>query len=440
MARVARNSKTDSRTSRAKLAARREPYWTKVSEGCFIGYRRGAKSGTWIARFRTDAGAQTYESLGAADDHRDADGLTVFSSEQAQAKAREWFDRKAREQAGLLVALDAPYTVADALRDYFSHRERKGSKGVYSDRKVADARIVPTLGTTEVSKLTSRKIRDWHHDLAAAPKLVRTKAGADKRKTRAHDPNDADAVRARRSSANRQLTILKAALNHAYREGIATSDEAWRKVAPFKAVDDPVIRFLSADECRRLVNASDADFRNLVRGALLTGCRYGELARMRVTDFHPDGGTVLVRESKGGKPRHVVLTEEGQELFAAIAAGRPGTALIFVHEDGERWKASQQQRPIEEASERAKIEPAATFHVLRHTHASHLAMKGVPMRVIADQLGHADTRITERHYAHLAPSYVAETIRAHFPKLGLGDAAGGNVARIDDAKRRARRK
>ena len=55
--------------------------------------------------------------------------------------------------------------------------------------------------------------------------------------------------------------------------------------------------------------------------------------------------------------------------------------------------------------------------MLRHTHASHLAMRGVPMAVIARQLGHADTRMTERHYAHLAPSYVAETIRTSFPRL-----------------------
>ena len=39
-------------------------------------------------------------------------------------------------------------------------------------------------------------------------------------------------------------------------------------------------------------------------------------------------------------------------------------------------------------------------------------MSGVPMGVIAAQLGHADTRMTERHYAHLSPSYVADTIRA----------------------------
>jgi integrase len=55
------------------------------------------------------------------------------------------------------------------------------------------------------------------------------------------------------------------------------------------------------------------------------------------------------------------------------------------------------------------------FHILRHTHASILAMRDVPLGVVAEQLGHADTRMTEKHYAHLAPSYVAETIRAHFP-------------------------
>jgi integrase len=59
--------------------------------------------------------------------------------------------------------------------------------------------------------------------------------------------------------------------------------------------------------------------------------------------------------------------------------------------------------------------------VFRHTHGSTLAMRGVPMGVIAEQLGHAETRMTEKHYAHLAPSYVAQTIRAHFPTLGIAN-------------------
>jgi integrase len=45
-----------------------------------------------------------------------------------------------------------------------------------------------------------------------------------------------------------------------------------------------------------------------------------------------------------------------------------------------------------ESDQSAKIKPAISFHVLRHTHGSALAMKGVPMGVIAEQLGHADTR------------------------------------------------
>ena len=68
----------------------------------------------------------------------------------------------------------------------------------------------------------------------------------------------------------------------------------------------------------------------------------------------------------------------------------------------------------------SRIKPAISFHVLRHEHGSTLAMCAVPMGVIAEQLGHADTRTTEKHYAHLAPSYVADTIRAHFPMLGIG--------------------
>jgi integrase len=63
--------------------------------------------------------------------------------------------------------------------------------------------------------------------------------------------------------------------------------------------------------------------------------------------------------------------------------------------------------------------PAISFHVLRHTYASQLAMQRVPLQVIAEQLGHADTRITQKHYAHLSQSYVADVIRTASPALGF---------------------
>jgi integrase len=170
-----------------------------------------------------------------------------------------------------------------------------------------------------------------------------------------------------------------------------------------------------------LVNACEKDFRPLVQAALLTGCRYSELVNLACADFNRDSDTLILRQTKGGRSRHVVLTEEARQLFSQWTAGRAANARIFLRSDGKPWGASHQQRPLADAAARAKISPAPTFHILRHTHASMLAMRGVPMGVIAAQLGHQDTRMTEKHYAHLAPSYVADTIRAQFPKLGIDD-------------------
>ena len=72
-----------------------------------------------------------------------------------------------------------------------------------------------------------------------------------------------------------------------------------------------------------------------------------------------------------------------------------------------------------DACKRAKIDRSIRFHDLRHTYASRLATHGVPMVMIADQLGHSDTRITERNYSHLAKSVVADTVRAAFGELGI---------------------
>ena len=46
-------------------------------------------------------------------------------------------------------------------------------------------------------------------------------------------------------------------------------------------------------------------------------------------------------------------------------------------------------------------------------------MRGVALPVIAAQLGHSDSQMVERHYGHLAPSYVADTVRAAFGTMGL---------------------
>lgn len=430
MARTVRNPKIDTRSARAKLSERREPYWTVISAGNALGYRRGAKGGSWIGKYRDLEGKRHIEALGAADDARDADGLSVFNFSQAQERARTWFQRKAREQAGDYVPLDRPYTVADALEDYRADYQRRSGKATDRLDTSSSAWIQPELGAIPLDRLTKGRIVAWHQKMAETPPRLRTKAGMPQKHRKA-DANP-EAVRQRRSTANRVLTILKAALNHAHREGRCASDDAWRMVRGFREADAAKLRYLSDDEARRLTNACPPDFRCLVTAALLTGCRYSELAAMTIDDFNRDSGTMRVRTSKSGKPRHVVLTQEGRDFVAQRATGMAASTRLFVRSNGKAWSKSEQQRPLRSACATAGIDPPVNFHGLRHTYASRLAMRGVPLAVIAAQLGHADSRMVEKHYGHLSPSYVADTVRTAFGSLGIVEAT--NVVTVAKAR------
>jgi len=179
------------------------------------------------------------------------------------------------------------------------------------------------------------------------------------------------------------------------------------------------VRYLSTEEARRLINSADPEFRPLVRAALESGCRFGELVRLEVQDFNVDAGTVTIRKSKSGKSRHVVLTPEGAQFFRQMCAGRAGDELMFQRADGSRWAASEQGRPMKEAAERAKLK-GVSFHVLRHSWASLAAMAGMPLSVIGANLGHAaGSPVTAKHYAHLSPSHLREAIHAGAPRYGI---------------------
>jgi integrase len=195
------------------------------------------------------------------------------------------------------------------------------------------------------------------------------------------------------------------------------------------------VRYLTIAEAERLLNASASDFRRLAKGALETGARYGELCALTVSDFNRDnGGTVAIRQSKSNKVRHIVLTGDGAAFFLSITAGRAGSEFLFLKADGEAWRPSHQADPMDLANERASIDPPINFHGLRHTWASHAVMNGVPLLVVAKNLGHKDTRMVEKHYGHLAPSYVADAIRAGAPRFG--NAPDAKIPQIAHIQRR----
>jgi integrase len=418
MARTLRDAKLDSREARSRLKIRGRPYWRLIEPGLHVGYRRLAgRPGTWCVR--RYAGNQTYSVTaikGVADDYADSDSVSVLSFAEAQREALKQHKPKA---AG-------PLTVRACVESYLAHLDGRGGTPDAITR--AEAFIYPQLGDVKVEALTAEQLRAWHKGLSKLPRRVRT--GKDQRQQYAAPDHSDEGQRRRKVSANRVLTILRGACNHAFREGLVTSDAAWRRVKPFGKVNAARIRYLSVAEAQRLINVCSGEFRRLVQGALATGMRYGELARLTIADFgvalqlQKDGtwadvGTLTVRKSKSGKPRHVILTDEGMALFAQWCASRASGERIFRTESGQPWTASMQGPPMRAACKRAGIDDGANFHALRHTYASLAIMAGVPLMVVARALGHRDTRMCELHYGHLAPSFETDAIRAGAPTFGL---------------------
>jgi integrase len=338
-----------------------------LEPGLHIGYRKlkgrkgkPAVAGTWVARHYIGSRSYVVEKIGTADDFSDADGTLILSFAQAQDKARKHMVRRAQFANGVA----CPLIVRTAVENYLDFLEANG-KNTIDARHRAKAHVDSTIGDFEVASLTSAILAKWLAKLAKALPRARTKLGKPQQ-YRTFDGSE-EAIRRRKSSANRTWTILRAAFNHAFREGLVDSDAAWRKVKSFKSVDAARLRYLTVDEARRLVNASDPDFRLLVQAALQTGCRYSELGRLEAADFNPDSETLAIRQSKSGKARHVVLTNEGASLFRGLTAGRAGWEVMLRKANGEAWRTSHQLRPMAQACRRAMINPPVSFHSLRHT-------------------------------------------------------------------------
>ena len=412
-----RDSDLSSPTSRRRLKPKpnRTPYWRSISDGRFLGYRPALNGcGSWIARVNL-AGKYFEGRLGEADDGVPADGVQILDSRQAVDAVIAWCQKalSPKPQSG-------PYTVAQAVANYLewysAHRK------AYADtRSRAETLILPELGDIEVAALTSAQIRTWHQGLAARPARLRTgRIGPNTR-----EATDEDAKRRRKVTANRVLNILRAALNFAVSEGRAEPAVVGnlKAVRPFRRVERPRIRHFDADEIARLLKACKPDFRLLVSGALLTGCRYGELIALDVQHYSV-GSHLRVRDSKSGEARAVYLNGEGVSFFDALTARRRGDEPLFSRGDEGRWARSHQTRRMILAVKAAQIPSPNNFHVLRHTYASLYLMGGGSLEGLARQLGHADTRMTIRSYAHLAETWRAREAQAYAPRFGLELAPG----------------
>src|SRR5918994_1966034 len=117
MARMVRHVALETRAARARLSPQGKPYYRTLEEGLHLGYRKPVSgAGKWVLRHYVGGQDYTVETIEAADDLSDADGVAILSYRQAQARARERMVHRAHAAAGK----HGPLTVRDAVEAYLA--------------------------------------------------------------------------------------------------------------------------------------------------------------------------------------------------------------------------------------------------------------------------------------------------------------------------------
>jgi integrase/recombinase XerD len=149
---------------------------------------------------------------------------------------------------------------------------------------------------------------------------------------------------------------------------------------------------------------------------LYSGCRVGELANLRVEDVGHQIFGIYIAAFKRSPARFVFLPDEGMAFFLNCCEGKASRDYVFRSDKGKVWKR-QHTGLFRRAVSKSKLPSDFVYHGLRHTYASDLVRQGVPLEVIARQLGHADVKTVSNTYGHLAEQFREDQIRTRFSPL-----------------------
>jgi integrase len=427
MPRHTRHYGLENRSARLKRAITPKPLFIKIGPGLSLGYRRNAASGSWVLRAADGRGGNWTQTLGRADDHDTADGLTVFDFWQAQDAARKLI----RSGAGRDEDTSKLLTVKQAIDQYKIDLAARGGDTGPVMRVAND--LPAKVSEKVVGLVLARDLRAWRDSL-----LKRGLAAA---------------------SVNRLVSALKASLNHA-----ADLDE---RIPSRRAWERGLLTLPDAVESRNVV-VPEAGVRKIVECAYAeherfglyvevlatTGARASQAARLDVDDLQDDRDDprLMMPSSKKGRGKKKILrrpvpippslaarlrqaagqrlghtplllkpeytdrtkpaqdreamaravVEDGMSLIAVARKfntrpmtvarwalhlrqkGAEGVRSRPVPRDDQRWRKSDHSRPFAKVVEAAGLDPTeVTVGALRHTHITRQLIAGTPTRVVA---------------------------------------------------------
>lgn len=365
---------------RRKCVPRRDPYWMRLTKGRYIGYRKMAagREGTWLAR-AYDGAKYVYHPL---DDFAALpDGERYDAAKKA---AEEWF--KHLDLGGST----APCSVKAACEAYLDYLRAEKSERAAMDAEGYFRRLVYSDPISKIllSKLTKAHMADWRERVLF------------------HNPD--------RSSFNRNITALRAALNRALERGQVATDQAWLlALRPFneQALLEQGERrrtvTLDLSERRRLIEKSSEDVRPFFIALALLPMRPGEVAGLKVSFLKPRE-RILDITGKTGR-REVPLSQEALSHFQSCAKGKLPGAWLVSRPDGSQWKKEQWRDEIKLAARKARLPRATVAYTLRHSVITDLIVGGLDIFTVAKLAG-TSVRIIEKHYGHLRSDHARKAL------------------------------
>lgn len=383
-------TKIDTVSSRARLKPRREPYWHRISKGCYLGFRKmtADSAGTWVARCMDEvAHKQLYNALGdftALPDHQRFDAATKA--------AGAWFDHLGRGGRNEVM------TVAGACNAYIAHlRSTKGDTTADHTQARFDMLVFGTkLARVELTKLTPAHFDAWRKAMREIPNQSGPKKGQ----------------RRSDSTVNRDMNSVRAALNYAYEGGLVTSNFAWRaKLAPIPKADRRRDVYLDPDQRRALIAAADPHMSAFLRALSLVPLRPGALAALTVGDFDRRLGVLKVGKDKAGADRKISLPKSTAALFADHCKNKLPGALIFTNSAGRAWMKDTWKYQFDLARKAAGGPVGASVYSIRHSTITDLMHAGVDSLTVA-QLAGTSVLMIEKHYGHLTQDHARSALEA----------------------------
>jgi integrase len=263
-------------------------------------------------------------------------------------------------------------------------------------RTVLRSALIPFFGNLPITNITGRHIEQY--------KATALKKGLS------------------RKTVNNHLTIFRKCMYAAF-EWLALPDRpptiTWLKCPPTLA------DYLSPDECTLLLSHAYGTTYELVLTALRTGMRQGELKALQWSSIDWQNRSIAVQHSrcdysdqltspKSNRIRHIPMDIDVYEILHARKAS---TGYVFLSERNKPFDGQLLKRRLARVCYRAGLRKVG-WHTLRHTFASHLVMRGVPMTAVQTLLGHSSITTTMR-YAHVAPSTLRSAIDMLNPRTAV---------------------